>query len=148
MRSMWMSFSMTQASDMADPSHKILPKMTPISVEETYANGLISVWEKWSGQERILIVILMLWNPRGAMVYTPGRSTSLRSPNVAKSKHRFWSVLGVWLTSRMSAKKGWIVTGVALARLTEHNVESVYLDKHLRIYQVRETCELISDLIT
>lgn len=33
-----MSFSMTQASDMADPPYKMLPKMTPVFVEETYAN--------------------------------------------------------------------------------------------------------------
>ena len=32
---MWMLFNMTQASDMADPSHKIQLKMTPVSVEET-----------------------------------------------------------------------------------------------------------------
>jgi hypothetical protein len=30
-----MSFNMTQASGMADLSHKILPKMMPVSVEET-----------------------------------------------------------------------------------------------------------------
>ena len=146
--SMRMSFNTTQASDMAGPSHKILPKMTPVSVEETYANGLISVWEKQLGERRSLIVALMLWNPWGAMVYTPGRSTSLRSPNVAKSKHRFWSVLEVWLTSRTSAKESQIVTIAALAWLTKHNVESVHFDIRLRIYRVGETCELISDLIT
>jgi len=89
----------------------------------------------------------MLWYPRGAMVYTPGHSMSLRSPNVAKSKHRFWGVLGVWLTSRTSAKEGQIVTSVALTRLTKHNVEFVHLDIRLRIYRVGETYELISDLI-
>lgn len=54
-------------------------------------------------EECTLIVALMLWNPCGAMVYTEGRSTSLRSPRVAKSKQRFWRVLGVWLTNRTSA---------------------------------------------
>jgi hypothetical protein len=90
----------------------------------------------------------MLWNPRGAMVYTPGRSTSLRSPNVVKSKHRFWGMLGIWFTSRTSAKEGQIVMSVALARLTKPNVESVRLDIRLHIYRVGETYELISDLIT
>jgi hypothetical protein len=82
------------------------------------------------------------------MVYTPGRSTSLRSPNVAKSKHKFWSVLEVWLTRRTSANEGQIVVSVALARLTEHDVESVHFDIRLRIYRVGETCELVSDLMT
>jgi hypothetical protein len=90
----------------------------------------------------------MLWNPQGAMVYTPGRSTNLRSPNVVKPKHRFWGMLGVWFTSRTSAKEGQIVMSVALARLTKPNVESVRLDIRLRIYRVGETYELISDLIT
>ena len=108
---------------------------------------------KWADQkrlrkERTLIVILMLWNLWGAMVYTPGRSTSLRSPNVAKSEHIFWSMLGVWLTSRMSAKEGQIVTSVTLTRLTKSNVESMHFDICLCIYWVRETCKLISDLIT
>jgi len=116
------------------------------TVEETYANGFINVREKQSEKERELT--LMLWNLRRAMAYTPGRSTSLRLTNVAKSKHRFWGVLGVWFTSRTSAKEGQIVTSVALARLTKHNVESVHLDIHLRIYRVGETYELISDLIT
>jgi hypothetical protein len=79
-----MSLDMTHTSDMAGPSYRILPKMKPFSVEETYANGLISVWEKRSRKERTSIITLMLWNPPGAMVYTPGCLTSLRSPNVAK----------------------------------------------------------------
>ena len=46
-------------------------------------------------------------------------------------------------------KEGQIVTSVALTWLTESNVESVHFDICLRrIYQVGETCELISDLIT
>jgi len=68
---------------MVDPLHKILPKTTPVSVKETYANGLISVIAKRLRKERTMIVTLMLWNPWGAMVYT-GCSTSLRSPNVNK----------------------------------------------------------------
>jgi hypothetical protein len=70
---------------------------------------------------------------------------SLRSPNVAKPKHRFWGVIEVWLTSRTCAKEGRIVTSVALTRLTKHNVESVHLDICLRIYRVGETYELMSD---
>jgi hypothetical protein len=98
--------NVVQASDIVDPSHVIVSNMTPVSVEETYANGLISILEKRSRNERTMIVTLMLWNPRGKMVYTPGRSTSLGSPSVAKFKHRSWSMLGVWLTSRTSAKEG------------------------------------------
>jgi len=69
--------NVVQASDMVDPSHAILSKMTPVSVEETYANGLISVLEKRSRKERTMIVTLMFWNPWGKMVYTPGDVTLL-----------------------------------------------------------------------
>jgi len=41
---------MTQASAIAGPSHKILPKMTPVSVEETFAEGQISNWRKTIGK--------------------------------------------------------------------------------------------------
>jgi hypothetical protein len=44
--------------------------------------------------------------------------------------------------------EGQIVVSVALARLTEHDVESVHFDIRLHIYRVGETCELVSDLIT
>ena len=71
-----------------------------------HANGLISVWEKQLRKERTFVVTLMPWNLWWAMVYTPGPSTSVRSPNVAKSKHRFWSMLWVWLTSGTSTKEG------------------------------------------
>ena len=56
-------------------------------------------------------------------------------------------MLGVWLTSRTSAKEGQIITSVALARLAQHNVGFGHLDICIHVYRVRETCELISDLI-
>lgn len=55
--------------------------------------------------KRTLMVALMLWKLWGATVYTDGRSTSLRSPSVAKSRHRFCSVSAVWLTSRTSDQR-------------------------------------------
>ena len=49
--------------------------------------------------------------------------------------------------SRTSANEGQIVVSVALAWLTEHDVEFIHFDIRLHTYRVRETCELISDLI-
>ena len=77
MISMWMSFRMTHCSAKPGPSQRMLPKMTPVSVDET------------------LIVALILWKLCGAIVYVVGLSTSFRSPSVAKSRQRFWRVLGV-----------------------------------------------------
>lgn len=54
----------------------------------------------------------------------------------------------IWLTSGTSAKESQIITGVALAWLSEHNVESVHLDIRLRIYRVGEPCKIISYLLT
>ena len=67
--------------------------MTPVSVEDTYTPIRYSRHEQdalvHKEKQSTLMVALMLWNPCGAMVYTAGRSTSLRSPSVAKSKQRF-----------------------------------------------------------
>jgi len=104
MISIWISFSITQHSVSPCPSQRILPKMTPVSVEDTYTPiRYARVTNKIHKEKKsTLMVALMLWNPCGAMVYTAGRSTSLRSPSVAKSKQRFWRVLGVWLTNKTS----------------------------------------------
>ena len=34
--SIWMSFKTTQDSDSPAPSHRMFPKITPVSVDETY----------------------------------------------------------------------------------------------------------------
>src|SRR6266478_2125011 len=39
------------------------------------------------------------------MVYTEGRSTIFKSPNVAKSRHKFCSVFAVWFTSSTSDRR-------------------------------------------
>ena len=120
-----MSFKITHDSPMLGPSQRMLPKITPVSVEET------------------LMVALMLWKPCGAMVKTEGRSTIFRSPSVAKSMHRFWRVFGVWLTRRTSGGDMSNVSGlVADPERTEHDVESMHLDEGLGIDRVGEASKL------
>ena len=89
---------------MPGPSHSILPKITPVSVEETYMRvNSGRRREREHGLELTLMVALILWKLCGAIVYVDGRSTSFKSPRVAKSKQRFCSVFGVWLTRSTSA---------------------------------------------
>src|SRR5258708_37819549 len=85
MISTWISLSTTQVS-LVPTSQIILPKMTHDSVDET------------------LIEVFMLWKLCGARVCVVGRSTSLRSPRVANSKHRFCRVSLVWLTISTSTR--------------------------------------------
>ena len=78
MMSTWMSFKITQVSLVPGPfSQMMLPNTTPVSVLDT------------------LIVAFTLWKACAPRVCVPRRSTSLRSPNVANSMHRFCSVCGV-----------------------------------------------------
>lgn len=95
-----LSFKITHCSARPGPSQRMLPKMTPVSVDDTYED--ISGYISLVRNKRTLMVALMLWKLWGATVYTDGRSTSLRSPSVAKSRQRFCKVSAVWLTRRTS----------------------------------------------
>jgi hypothetical protein len=86
-----------------------------------------------------LMVALMLWNPCGPIVYTEGRSTSFKSPRVAKSRQRFWSVLGVWLTSKTSGTNFLELIAYGTVGPTKHDIETVHLDKSLTVNWVRES---------
>ena len=103
------------------PSHRMLPKMTPVSIDET------------------LMVGLMLWKPWGAMVYTAGRSTILRSPRVAKSKQRSARCcLSDWRAKHLKSTVKRRNDDVSKWQ-TKKNIETMHLDVSLRIDGVRDT---------
>lgn len=107
--------------------------MTPVSVDDTF--NQMSLVRETMCNTPTLIVALMLWNPCGAIVYTDGRSTIFRSPNVAKSRQRFCIVFAVWLTNNTSEGKMSSPNEYELhsARLTQQNIESVHFDIRLGI---------------